>query len=113
VTFFRETVHASEEEIARLRAEPVWPARLAAAHTVVREMADADYVFDPERFRNLTAHTLLLLGETSPPALKKPTERLAAALPNSRVVVMPGQGHIAMTTAPELFLREVMGFLEA
>ncbi|MGQ0570251.1 MAG: alpha/beta fold hydrolase, partial [Armatimonadota bacterium] len=113
VGFFRDIVHMPEKEIARLRAEPVWQARLAAAHTLVREMANADYVFDPKRFRSLTVPTLLLVGENSPPVLKKPTERLASVLPNSRVVVMPGQGHVAMSTAPELFLREVIGFLEA
>jgi pimeloyl-ACP methyl ester carboxylesterase len=113
VTFFRDLVQVPEEQIALLRAEPAWEARLAAAHTVVREMADADYAFDPKRFRRLAVPTLLLLGEKSPPVLKKPTERLAAVLANSRVVVMPGQGHIAMRTAPELFLREVIGFLAA
>jgi pimeloyl-ACP methyl ester carboxylesterase len=113
VTFFRDIVQVPEEQIARLRAEPVWQARLAAAHTVVREFADADYVFDPDRFRHFVVPTLLLLGEHSPAFLKKATEGLAEVLPNSRVVVLPGQGHIAMTTAPELFLREVMGFLEA
>lgn len=113
VKLFRDIVGVPEKEIALLRAEPAWQGRLAAAHTVVRETADADYAFDPERFRKLTVPTLLLLGEKSPPFLKKPTERLASALPSSRVVVMPGQGHIAMTTAPELFLREVIGFLAA
>ncbi|WP_255342093.1 alpha/beta fold hydrolase [Methanoculleus sp. MH98A] len=34
-----------------------------------------------------------------------------AALPNSRVVVMPGQQHVAMSAAPELFMRLVTGFL--
>jgi len=33
------------------------------------------------------------------------------ALPDARVVVMPGQQHTAMNMAPELFLREVVGFL--
>lgn len=113
VAFFRDIVKMPEKEIARLRAERVWQARLAAAHTLVREMANADYVFDPERFRNLAVPTFLLLGENSPPSLKKPTELLASVLPSSRVVVMPGQGHVAMSTAPELFLREVIGFLEA
>ncbi len=113
VAFFRDIVHVPEKEIALLRAEPVWQARLAAAHTLVREMAEADYAFDPERFRGLAVPTLLLLGEHSPPFLKKPTERLASVLRNSRVVVMPGQGHVAMSTAPELFLHEVMGFLNA
>lgn len=113
VAFFRDLVQMPEKEIALMRAEPVWQARLAAAHTIVREFADADYVFEPRRFRGLAVPTLLLLGENSPPSLQKPTERLASVLPNSSVVVMPGQGHVAMRTAPELFLREVIGFLEA
>jgi pimeloyl-ACP methyl ester carboxylesterase len=38
---------------------------------------------------------------------------LASALPDSRLVVLKGQGHVAMTTAPELFLDAVLGFLTA
>jgi len=111
--FFRDVVQMPEQQIALLRSEPVWQARLAAAHTVVREMADADYRFDPKRFRSLTVPTLLLLGENSPPFLTRPTELLASTLPDSRIVVLPGQGHVAMSTAPELFLREVIEFLTA
>jgi pimeloyl-ACP methyl ester carboxylesterase len=32
-------------------------------------------------------------------------------LPNSRIVVLPGQQHIAMDTAPDLFVPEVLAFL--
>jgi pimeloyl-ACP methyl ester carboxylesterase len=39
-------------------------------------------------------------------------ETVSAALPNSRVVVLPGQQHIAMDTAPDLFVREVVAFLD-
>jgi len=110
--FFRDVVRMPEGEIARLRGEPVWQARLAAAHTLPREMADAEYGLDPERFRRMTVPTLLLVGETSPPALRRPSEVLASVLPDSRTVVLAGQGHVAMTTAPELFLQEVIGFLQ-
>ena len=34
------------------------------------------------------------------------------ALPNSRIVVMPGQGHAAMDTGTDLFTTEVLRFLE-
>jgi pimeloyl-ACP methyl ester carboxylesterase len=37
---------------------------------------------------------------------------VAAALPDARVVVLPGQQHAAMYTAPEIFVREVVRFLE-
>jgi pimeloyl-ACP methyl ester carboxylesterase len=60
----------------------------------------------------LAVPTLLLLGEHSPPSLKKPTATLHDALPNSRIAVLPGQQHIAHYTAPELFAAEVVRFLD-
>jgi len=47
----------------------------------------------------------------SPPFIKKATGLIHEALPNSRIVVMPGQQHAAMNTAPELFTAEVVRFL--
>ena len=35
-----------------------------------------------------------------------------AALAGARVVVLPGQQHLAMYTAPELFVNEIVRFLE-
>jgi pimeloyl-ACP methyl ester carboxylesterase len=40
------------------------------------------------------------------------TKAAHAALQNSRVELLPGQGHGAMTTAPEMFLAKVLAFLE-
>jgi pimeloyl-ACP methyl ester carboxylesterase len=68
-------------------------------------------VFDARRIGQLTLPTLLLMGSESPAFLKAPTTALVRALPNCRVVVMQGQAHIAMNTAPELFAREVLSFL--
>jgi pimeloyl-ACP methyl ester carboxylesterase len=110
-TFFRDVAQMSEADIGSLKAAPSWQGRLAAAHTAVRELADGDYVFEPERFRKLDVPTLLLVGSESPPMLTMPIQLLASVLPDARVVVMPGQGHAAMNTAPDLFLREVIAFL--
>jgi pimeloyl-ACP methyl ester carboxylesterase len=109
--FFREIVGVSEDELEGLRNEPAWAGRLAAVHTIPREFADDDYILDPQRFKNLTVPTILLQGSESPDYLKTATEALQAALPNSRIVVMPGQQHIAMRTAPEMFVRLVTEFL--
>jgi pimeloyl-ACP methyl ester carboxylesterase len=109
--YFRDVVGMSDREIEAVRSEPSWAGRLAAAHTLVREMADGDYAFEPERFRGFAVPTLLLVGEKSPAILKRPTEWLASVLPDSRVVAMRGQGHAAMSTAPDLFLKEVIAFL--
>jgi pimeloyl-ACP methyl ester carboxylesterase len=111
-TFFREVVRAPEPEIAMLRTLPNWPARVAAAHTIPREMRINDeYVFEPARFSSMRVATLLMLGGSSPPIFQNGIEAVRAALPQAQLVVMPGQQHNAMTTAPELFLREVLGFL--
>jgi len=112
LAFFREIVGASEAQIEALRADPSWVGRLAAAPTAVRELADGDYVFRPGRFHDLRVPTLMLTGEKSPTELTAPTRALNAALPDSRLVVLEGQGHVAMTTAPKLFLDTVIGFLD-
>ena len=111
-TFFREIVRMPERELELQRSLPVWKARVAAAHTIPREMRfDAQYTFVSERFGALSVPTLLLLGGDSPPFLKKATELVHQALPNARIAVLPGQQHTAMNTAPELFTGEVLKFL--
>jgi pimeloyl-ACP methyl ester carboxylesterase len=112
ITFLQDIAHVPPHEMEILRSLPNWPARIAAAHTVLREMRGSnEYVFEPAHFSGLTTPALLLLGGDSPPFLKAGIEAVHAALPNSRVVVMPGQQHTAMNTAPELFTREVLEFL--
>jgi pimeloyl-ACP methyl ester carboxylesterase len=110
-TFIREVVGMPPHEFAPFRASPVWPARLAAAHTLPREMrATERYTLDAQRFKALQTPTLILLGGDSSQFFKAGAEAVDAALPNSRIAVMPGQRHIAMDTAPDLFLHEVLTF---
>lgn len=112
VTFYREFGHLSESELDHVRSLPTWPRRVAAVHTVLREMEVAyAYDFDPDRFREVTTPTLLLVGEESPPPAHREAERLAEALPNSRIAVLEDQQHVAYRMAPELFAERVVGFL--
>jgi pimeloyl-ACP methyl ester carboxylesterase len=113
-TFYRDIALISPEEIEMLRSLPVWPARVALAPTIPHEMrAYESYVsnFDPARLGNLRTPTLLLLGGDSPALEKAAAEALDAALPDSQIVVMPHQAHIAHRTAPGVFVREVVQFL--
>ena len=112
VTVLRDVINIPEEQIAGQRSAPTWEARVASVHTLVREMVDEDYRLDLERIRKVTTPTLLLQGSDSPHVCKVPTEILASVLPNSRIAVMPGQGHVAMDTGPDVFLREVIRFLK-
>jgi pimeloyl-ACP methyl ester carboxylesterase len=92
-----------------------WVERVAVARTYPRELrALYRYIFDPDRFRALHIPTLLLLGDSGigPPFFRTATDALDAALPESRVAVMEGQGHMAIFTAPDVFAREVLRFLD-
>jgi pimeloyl-ACP methyl ester carboxylesterase len=112
MTFMRDVVRMPAPELAQTRASPTWPARLAAAHTLPRELrAHERYRFEPDRFKGLTLPTLLVVGGHSPSRFKVAIDTLGATLPNGRVVVLPGQQHIAMDTAPDLFTRELLAFL--
>lgn len=109
---FREIVCMPEHELAEYRRSPLWAARLPLARTIPREMAvELAYHFDAARFAGLRTPTLLLSGEESPDALRQATALVHAALPDSRIAVLPGQQHIAYRTAPELFAGTVLDFL--
>jgi pimeloyl-ACP methyl ester carboxylesterase len=56
--------------------------------------------------------TLLLLGGDSPPFLVEATRRLQETIPGVLCVVMPGQQHVGMDTAPDQFLEHVIAFLD-
>lgn len=110
--FFRDILKTPEREIVALQAKPYWPIRVAAAHTILRELQSVDrYVFAPQRFHALHIPVLLLLGGDSHARRYATAERLQQSLHNSRVGILPGQQHSAMRTAPELFVHTVIDFL--
>jgi pimeloyl-ACP methyl ester carboxylesterase len=111
-TFMREVVRMPPHELELFKASPAFPARVAAAHTLPRELRTAEqYRLAPARFKAVRTPTLLLLGGGSPAFFKAAIEAVHDALPNSRIVVLSGQQHIAIDTAPDLFVREVSAFL--
>ena len=112
--FMQEVAGLPPDQVELLRSLPAWEARLDAADTLPREeRTSREYVFDQSRFRDLNVPTLYLQGGDSPDAFKAAGEAVRAALPDCRVVVMPGQRHAAMDTGTDLFTSEVLGFLEA
>jgi len=111
-TFMREVVKASEEEIAAIRAQPTWPARVASVHTITREIrAFFVHTFDPAEAARITVPVLVLTGADSPAEIKDDPEAVAASLPNARVAVLEGQQHLADVLAPEVFAEHVIAFL--
>ena len=112
-TTMREVAGLPPETVEYMRSQPAWQARVDAAHTIPRELrAVKAYRFDPQRFGDLGVPTLMLSGGDSPAPLRRAAEAVNEALPDARIVVMPGHGHAAMDTGTELFTTEVLRFVE-
>jgi pimeloyl-ACP methyl ester carboxylesterase len=61
---------------------------------------------------SVAAPALLLLGVTSPAWAGDITRTIAAALPAAELVVLPGLGHEAIDSAPDLVVRELLRFFD-
>jgi pimeloyl-ACP methyl ester carboxylesterase len=109
---FRELVLMPEDELSALRAQPSWPARVAAARVLPRELAGVpDAAFDPDQAAKITAPTLMLTGSDSGDPSTADIDTVAAALPDARIVVLEGQQHVADILVPEVFAGHVLAFL--
>ena len=110
-TFMAEIAGLNPAALEMVRSSPAWPDRVAAAHTLPRELRAQDgYRLDAKRLANMKTPVLLLQGGDSPFMFVKAITRLQNALPNARTVVMPGQQHIAMDADPTLVVDAVLGF---
>ena len=110
--FYRGLNVASEAEIDAIKAAPTWPARVAAAHTVARELREfAAHAFGPDDAARIVIPVLLMVGSRSPDEIKADPDVVAAALPDARVHVLAGQAHLAHLTDPTSFAEAVLSFL--
>jgi pimeloyl-ACP methyl ester carboxylesterase len=113
VTFLREIVMISPDEIAAMKRQAAWPGRVAGVDIQIREIrALSKYRFDAKRMRKLAVPTLLLTGsKTASPQLKQATSALMETLPKRTLVVFEGQEHNAMDKIPQEFAETVTNFL--
>jgi pimeloyl-ACP methyl ester carboxylesterase len=111
-SFLRDFLHLTPLELELVTYLPFWPARVAAAHTIPRELRQIQgYHFHAERFSALKTPALLMIGSDSPSYMKDAIDALRDALPNSQVCMLPGQQHNAISLAPDLFVSKVLPFL--
>ncbi len=109
VFFMSKIVGISDREIAIAKIQPDWKARVSAAQTIPREIrALAHYKYSAESFRSIRVPTTLFVGGESPQPFKTMVLKVQATIPNSKVVALPGQGHIAMRTAPDMFAEQIL-----
>jgi pimeloyl-ACP methyl ester carboxylesterase len=113
MTFMREIVMISADEVAAMKARPSWAGLLATVETSVRQdRALSQYQFDPARARTMTVPTLLMAGSnTTSPELKRSIDSLRQTLPHHTLRIFEGQEHNAMDTIPEEFAATISLFL--
>jgi pimeloyl-ACP methyl ester carboxylesterase len=113
VTAYRRLVGLSDAEIEHLRGQPAWPNRLAAAHTVPRELRGAPRdLFDLAPAASVDVPTLVLVASGSPDIFQVCAQNVVDAMPDARAVVLDGQGHGAEMFAAEEVAEQVVDFLD-
>lgn len=112
--FMRRVVGMDDADLERYRADPVWPLRVAAAPTIVRELeiearSDAAGLDALGRVRQ---PVLQILGGESRAEFGEATRALDSKLADGRIVVIDGARHAAHHTQPEAFVAAVDAFLD-
>lgn len=89
---------------------PIWPDCVALAETIIREnRAVEQYRLDADI--NISAPTLLLMGEEGPEHLRDGVQALHDTLADSRLVELNGVGHGGVSSAPDQVASEVQSFI--
>jgi pimeloyl-ACP methyl ester carboxylesterase len=113
-TFMTRVVGMDEAELAAYRADPVWPLRVAAAPTIVRELeAEMDPAASLETLGRVRQPVLQLLGSESMAAFREATYAFDARLADGRVIEIPGAKHAAHHTRPDAVVTAVRDFVAA
>jgi pimeloyl-ACP methyl ester carboxylesterase len=111
--FFREIVGMDDAAIEAYRANPVWPVRAAAAHTILRELeAEASSPAGLEALGRVSNPVLLVLGSASREPFGAATEALRQRLANVRVLTIPEAAHAAHHTHVAQLAAGVEAFLD-
>lgn len=113
-TFILHQVHAPQAELDMMRIDPSWANRVAAAHTIPRELSEVGGGYNPNKagISAISAPTRLLLGSESTAYQVAATTWLSETIPGAELVVLDGHAHNVMNTGPELFIRQVLEFLD-
>jgi len=110
--FYSRMLEFDDASLAAVRATPVWEHRLAAAHTLGRELRAANgCVLDPARLATVDIPVRVLLGSATTPALTRAAHAAVEAVPGAELKELPGHGHAAMDGDPPMFAAEVADFL--
>jgi pimeloyl-ACP methyl ester carboxylesterase len=110
--FLAEVIGLSPADLEAYRANPVWPLRVAAAPTIIRELeGERSPAAGLDLLGRVELPVLQLLGGDSPPPFRAATEALQSRLAKGRVVTIDGARHAAHHTHADRFVAEVEDYL--
>ncbi len=111
--FMRRVVGMDDAALAAYRADPVWPLRVAAAHTIPRELAAEGKAGAAglDALGRVRQPVLQILGGDSVAAFREATVALDERLADGRVVVIDGARHAAHHTHPDTMVEAIASFL--
>ncbi|HEX5149108.1 MAG TPA: alpha/beta hydrolase [Candidatus Limnocylindrales bacterium] len=111
-TFMTEVVGMTGPELDAFRADPIWPVRVHAAHTILRELeAEGSTAASLDALGRVHQPVLQLLGSASRPIFRAATVALDERLRDGRVAEIAGAKHAAHHTHPEVVVEAVRAFL--
>lgn len=108
--FLREALRLSPADVEAMRRTPVWPARVAAAPTIPRELEVVENAEFGASLGEIAIPVRLFAGTESSAYLRLAADAVAERIPGADVVPMHGQAHQAMDFDPEQFVRAVFDF---
>ncbi len=69
--------------------------------------------YKPEQIAKITTRTVIADGEYDETIKREHTEEIARLIPGATLLIMPGVSHFAHRQNPELYNRELIGFLDS
>ncbi|MGV9366215.1 alpha/beta fold hydrolase [Amycolatopsis sp. NPDC003731] len=97
-------------DVEAMRRTPVWRSRVAAAHTIPRELDVVENLVFDARLGEIAIPVRLFAGTESPGYLRLAAHAVAELIPTADVVAMHGQAHQAMDFDPGQFTEAVFAF---
>lgn len=111
MSFLTEIIGLSAEEIAVLRDAPrSYDVMAIVSATMPRESEALGTVDMKALATGVEVPVLLILGDTSPSWAQDVTGEVSAALKHKTLAVLDGQGHDAISLAPELLVAQLVSF---
>jgi pimeloyl-ACP methyl ester carboxylesterase len=91
--FMTQAVGVPAEQIAPMRAAPMWPALEAIAHTLLYDTAIMGDLTVPAQAVSVKVPTLVIDGGASPAWARNAVQAVARAIPGAQRRTLPGQTH--------------------